>query len=245
MSAAHCGLDRGEPGEETLGGGDRELVWRPNSRFPMETAFQIFRCLYASGLLMKRFILFFALLSLPVFAEETTLPAPAQPSAQPEAAPSPASAPAVPESQPAALDQPISLIPEALPEPSKKPGSNDSSYRESDKKAKKFKDDSRVSPVDLSADELKKRIRFREVKNKALVDDRIQADMEIAQAAKTDKEKREALKSYYTKLFDKMLKLDPLLKPEIEARRKTYLARYDQNRVRAAGEPLEFDSEDH
>ena len=184
---------------------------------------------------MKRFILFFsaALVAggLSLSAQE------AKPQGLPEpplqAAPSPEAAP---EKQPAALDQTISLIPETLPNPSKKASSEE-------KEAKPKGKNSQNAKVDFSGDALKKRIRMRQVKNQALKDDRIQAQMDAAVAAKTDPEKRASLKRFYNSLFDRMIKIDGSLKPEVEQRRHTYLARYDQNRIRSAGESSEFDLE--
>ncbi len=199
----------------------------------METAFQIFRCLYASRLPMKRLFISAALLmgSIPVISAEEFKP---QGLPEPPVQAVPASTQVGAGSQSAALEQPISLIPESLPDPSQKPAPDGAAFKETEKKLKKAKED-------ISADALKNRIRFREVKNQALKDDGIQAEMEAAKSAGTDAEKKAALKRFYNRLFDRMLKIDATLKEEVEARRKSYVSRYDQKRVRAAGEATEFD----
>ena len=204
---------------------------------------------------MKRFILFFsaALLvgrltlcaedskpqELPVQSSEAAPAASATPAPQDQGAPQPSAAPdasAAPQ-PPAALDQPISLIPETLPNTSKKSSSEDTGTKDSSKKSK-----SKNAPKEnYSADAVKKRIRMREIKTLALKDDKIQAEMETAMAAKTDSAKREALKRYYNLLFDRMIKIDPSCKEEIEARRTSYLNRYDQTRLRMVEETLDFD----
>jgi len=226
MTAASGQFDRGEVEGNTF-----------NS---METAFQIYDCLYATGFPMKRFILFF---SAALLVGRVTLCAEdAKPQGLPEqSAPVDSSKTAVPQDQPAtpqqppALEQPISLIPEALPNTPKKSGSDDTAPKTAGKKSKT------TPKEDFSADAVKKRIRLREIKTQALKDEAIQLELETANAAKTDSDKRAALKRYYNLLCDRMLKIDSSLKTEIEARRHNYLARYDQNRVRTSEEASDFD----
>lgn len=79
-------------------------------------------------------------------------------------------------------------------------------------------------------EELKARIRFREVKTRALEDPAVQGEWERAHAAKTDPERREAFHAYYTRLFARMLKLDGSLAERIEAHKKLTFARIDQTR---------------
>ncbi len=86
--------------------------------------------------------------------------------------------------------------------------------------------------------ELRNRIRLRQIKTKALKDPRIQADWERAQTARTEFEKREALKDYYTTLYDRMTKLDSSLKGQIKDLRTESLRRLRQHRM-APTEPLE------
>ena len=167
--------------------------------------------------------------------------APANSAAQPAPQDQPAAAPdqsAAPQPS-GALDQPISLIPDAIPNTSKKSSSDDvgtgTATKEAGKKSKT------PAKVDYSADAVKKRIRLREIKTQALKDEGVQLEMETANAAKTDSDKRAALKRYYNLLCNRMIKIDPSLKTEIEARRHSYLARYDQNRVRTAEEASGFD----
>ena len=77
------------------------------------------------------------------------------------------------------------------------------------------------SSTEQASDDLQARIRYREARTKALQDPRIQMEWDRAQAAKTDSEKREALKSYYNLICDRVVKIDPATKPHIETLRKT------------------------
>ncbi|MEO8351396.1 MAG: hypothetical protein ABI680_06670 [Chthoniobacteraceae bacterium] len=86
--------------------------------------------------------------------------------------------------------------------------------------------------------ELRNRIRLRQIKTKALRDSKIQADWDRAQTARTDYEKRAALTDYYTRLYDRMTKLDNSLKGQIKALRSESLRRVRQHRI-APTEPLE------
>ena len=98
----------------------------------------------------------------------------------------------------------LGLIPES-PTPAKKPKSVP---------AKK-------SSTEQASDDLQTRIRYREARTKALQDPKIQMEWDRAQAAKTDPEKREALKSYYNLFCDRVVKIDPTTKSHVETLRKT------------------------
>lgn len=202
---------------------------------------------------MKRFILFFsaAVLGATLYAEDTKpqAAAPAESPAAPASSDVSAGSTTVPtdqsttqpDQQPGseqpASDQNISLIPESLPNSSKKgPSQKSEKSKVSDKKGKSG--EKGKEKENFSADAVKKRIHMRQVKNQALQDEKLLAEMDVAQTAKTDDEKRAALKRYYNALCDRMLKIDPSLKEEVEARRADYLSRYDQHRVRTASEPL-------
>ena len=80
-------------------------------------------------------------------------------------------------------------------------------------------------------DALQERIRMRAAKTKALRDPAVQAEWEKAQAAPTDYEKREGLKSYYRALYSRMLRIDGSLKAPIEESKKRALARLEQTRI--------------
>ncbi len=98
----------------------------------------------------------------------------------------------------------LGLIPES-PAPAKKP-----------KPAPQKK-----SSTEQASDDLQTRIRYREARTKALQDPKIQMEWARAHAAKTDPEKREALKNYYQMFCDRIVKIDPTTKPRIETLRKT------------------------
>ena len=104
----------------------------------------------------------------------------------------------------------LGLIPEA-PAPEKKP------KPEPQKK----------SSTEQASDDLQARIRYREARTKALQDPRIQMEWDRAQAAKTDPEKREAMKSYYTLLCDRLVKIDPTTKSRVEKLRQSLAWRFE------------------
>lgn len=94
------------------------------------------------------------------------------------------------------------------------------------------------SKTEAAADELQQRVRFREVKTRALKDPGVQSDWERAHTVRTDYEKREALKSYYTRLYAGMAKIDRSLKKRIAEERQRSLGRLAQTRVDPT-EPLD------
>ena len=77
------------------------------------------------------------------------------------------------------------------------------------------------SSTEQASDDLQARIRYREAKTKALQTPGIQQEWDRANAAKTDPEKRQALKNYYKMFYDRMVKIDPTLKQRVETQRKT------------------------
>ena len=85
------------------------------------------------------------------------------------------------------------------------------------------------SATEQASDDLQMRIRYREARTKALQDPKIQMEWERAQTAKTDPEKREALRSYYKMLCDRVVKIDPGTKPRIETLRGTLAWRLEPN----------------
>jgi hypothetical protein len=68
---------------------------------------------------------------------------------------------------------------------------------------------------------MKERIRYREVKTRALKDPAIQAEWERAHKVGTDYEKRESLKKYYTMLYARMARIDKTLKKRIAEQERT------------------------
>ena len=83
------------------------------------------------------------------------------------------------------------------------------------------------SSTEQASDDLQARIRYREIRTRALEDPKLQQEWDRAEAAKTEPDKREALKSYYRLLCDRMIRLDPTVKPRVEAYRKTLGWRLD------------------
>ena len=59
-------------------------------------------------------------------------------------------------------------------------------------------------------DDLKGRIRMRQLYTRVLNDPATQSEWDAAHQVKTDPERRALLKIYYTHLYDRMLKLDPI-----------------------------------
>ena len=79
---------------------------------------------------------------------------------------------------------------------------------------------------------------MREAKTKAQRDPAVQAEWDRAIEARTDYEKREALKSYYKMLYGRIAKIDPTLKKPIEALETTPSpARADPHRADGAARP--------
>ena len=114
----------------------------------------------------------------------------------------------------------LGLIPEA-PKPVEKPKAEPATPK-------------KKSSTEQASDDLQTRIRYREAKTRALENPRLQQEWDRAQAAKSEPEKREALKSYYKLLCDRMVKIDPTVKPRVDAFRKTLGWRLDPGaRLRA------------
>ncbi len=141
--------------------------------------------------------LFTALFLTTRFAPGQEAPAPAAPGPEKPAQVVPAPAPA---------PEDLSLIPE-LPMPGKKPKGG------AEPAAKK-------SSTEQASDDLQARVRYRQVKTKALADPKLQQEWDRAQTAGTSAEKRDALMSYYRRLYDRMVAIDPTMKPRVAAQRK-------------------------
>ena len=87
-----------------------------------------------------------------------------------------------------------------------------------------------LKPPTTSAD-LDARIRFREAHSKAAQDPAIQAMWAESRTAKTDYEKREALRRYYTALYKRVIAYDKGLGPLVAERRQLALRKLDQTRI--------------
>ncbi len=83
-----------------------------------------------------------------------------------------------------------------------------------------------------SAEEARKmRIRFREAKIVADRDPAVQEMWQLSETAKTDEDKRAALRAYYRLLFSRVRKIDPKLKAYTEPKEAAALALLAQTRV--------------
>jgi hypothetical protein len=174
-------------------------------------------------LFMKRTIALFAfvLAAAPVLqAQESS----ALKTGRLQLAPGAAPAPAAP--MPAAEPE-VTLIPEQVPQ-NVKPSAAAAAEPKAETKSK----------TEENAEELIARIHFREARVKALRDPQVQAEWDTAMKAKTDLEKREALKRYYKLLYARILKLDSSVKKVAELRQQSALRRLEQTRIDPT-EPLD------
>lgn len=96
------------------------------------------------------------------------------------------------------------------------------------------------SKTQIAEDEIQQRIHLREAKNKALNDPAVQAEWNKSQRAKTDFDKREALKRYYALLYGRVRKIDPTVTKLADDRQSLALRRLAQTRVDPT-EPLDPD----
>ena len=92
----------------------------------------------------------------------------------------------------------------------------------------------------VAADDVADRIRLRSAKTRALRDPRVQAEWEQAEKARTDQERRDALKRYYTLLYDRIDKTDATLKKLTALRRISASHRLEQTKIDPT-EPLDPD----
>lgn len=128
------------------------------------------------------------------------------------------------------------LIPDNLPQNTKpqgseipQPSSNPSSSTRS-----------KPSKTQVAEDEVKQRIQYRLAKNKAVRDPAVQAAWDEAEQAKTDLEKREAMKRYYTLLNARIRKIDSSLSKVAIERQTDATRRLGQTRIDPT-EPLNPD----
>ena len=135
-----------------------------------------------------------------------------------------------------AIEKPISLIPETAPSITKPPLSSEPATSAEQKLA--------ASKTIQSEADLKQRIRLRELKTTALKDPGLQEWRSRAELARTDPEKRDALREYYNRLYARILKLDGSLKDLVEKRRTASLARLSQSKIDPANINDEQESAD-
>jgi hypothetical protein len=128
----------------------------------------------------------------------------------------------------------LQLIPET-PAPIEKPKGSAIEQPGGDK-AEKVK----PNKTQVAADDVADRIRLRSAKTKALRDPKVQAEWESAEKARTDLERREALKRYYTLLYDRIDRIDATLKKLTALRRISATRRLEQTKIDPT-EPLDPD----
>ncbi len=127
------------------------------------------------------------------------------------------------------------LIPENIPQTSKPQGS---AIPQPMAPASRSNSSSAVAPTrtkpnktQIAEDEVKQRIQYRLAKNKAVRDPAVQSAWDDAEQAKTDLEKREALKRYYTLLNARIRKIDGSLSKVAIERQTLATRRLDQTRI--------------
>jgi hypothetical protein len=98
----------------------------------------------------------------------------------------------------------------------------------------------RPSKTQVAEDAVKQRIQYRLAKNKAVRDPAVVAALETAQRAKTDLEKREAMKRYYTLLNARIRKIDGSVAKVAREREEYSTRRLEQTRIDPT-EPLDPD----
>ncbi len=176
-----------------------------------------------------------ATLSLAVFL--LTLPAAF---AQAKAPAAPAEKPLQLAPEPAPTDF---LIPDNIPQNPKPRGSaipQPSSSRSSSSSSSSAPARPKTNKTTAAEEDVKQRIQYRLAKNKAVRDPAVLAALEAAEKAKTDLEKREAMKRYYALLNARILKIDGSLSKSATERKTYSTRRLDQTRIDPT-EPLDPD----
>jgi hypothetical protein len=128
---------------------------------------------------------------------------------------------------PAPAPDSLSLIPDAPPPMDKPPRRSGSGGSHSN-----AQNPIRKNKTEAGIQDFAERIKFREAKTKALRDEQIQQELSNADAARKDREKREALKRYYKLLYAKILKIDGSLKKIVAQRQEQSLKQLEQSNVR-------------
>lgn len=147
------------------------------------------------------------------------------PDAQPNPAPAGVAPAVVPGAQPSPT--PLSLIPETPASTSRPHRSSSSAPAAAGPAAPVRKNKTEANTQDVAD-----RVKFREAKTKALRDEKIQEQLSLAEAAKTEPEKRAALKRYYLLLYARILKIDGSIKKLVSQRQEQSLKQLDQSNVR-------------
>jgi hypothetical protein len=161
-------------------------------------------------------------------AKTDSMPDQVTPEATPTAEPTPAadadnsSSGAKP---PVHYTEPLPLIPET---PDQFPKSSGRRGGDSQESVASAREKLKHSKEAAAADELKERIRFREVKTRALKDGRVQAQWEQVQTANTIPDKQAAMKQYYNVLFAKILQMDGSLKARVAKLKQDALERLEK-----------------
>ena len=176
-------------------------------------------------------LLFSLILALPAFAQDAKpeeKPAPEKPKIELPALPAPDEAADPTKGQPSGRLKPEpSVLPDDVP-PLAKRDANQPHTRTA------------LKPPTTSAD-LDLRIRYRDARTRSATDPTVQAAWEDSRAAKTDFDKREAMKRYYNTLYKKMLALDKSIAPLVTERQRAALHRLDQTRIEPTIDPLQDD----
>ena len=95
--------------------------------------------------------------------------------------------------------------------------------------------------IGKAADEFRRRVEIRKLQNRVSVDEDVMAAKRVAEAARTDLEKRERLRSYYDLYYGRMRRLasDEETRKALDDLKATHVKLLDQPRVRPIpGEPL-------
>jgi hypothetical protein len=85
--------------------------------------------------------------------------------------------------------------------------------------------------IEQAGANLKQRIRFRQVKTRALKDPVVQDHAAHVREMRTDAGKRNALRHYYEALYGRMMKIDSSLEPLIAERQALALQSLSQTRI--------------
>jgi hypothetical protein len=200
---------------------------------------------------MKPLLLFLA--ALPLAAQEPVVPPPAQPVEKSEPA---QESPELPAKAPANRDDKMLELLRKNPTPDGKREDSlkvpDASKKDEPKKdafglSTKRAEEDTVRPrgrntllPPVTSTDLELRIRYRKARTVAERDPAVVAAFEASRVAKTDYAKREALKTYYSLIRNKVLALDRGVAPVLDERHSYSMRRLEQNRV----EPTDPTEED-
>lgn len=83
-----------------------------------------------------------------------------------------------------------------------------------------------------SSEQLRQNIRIRELKTQVLADPEVEAQLQLAEKAKTEEGRRTLLRNHYALLYTKMEKLDPSLTTVLETQLFVILKGLEQTQVR-------------